>query len=132
MVEVTIMSNYSPKLPLQLDGSNGYENNQTIIAVIEQNLKMILLTSPGERIMDPNFGVGMKRFLFEQNNASTYSVIRARIKRQVKQYMGFLEIHEVLFSTEENNDNISANELLVTLRFSINNTGAVMAFSVSI
>ena len=126
------MSNYSPKLPLQLDGSNGYENNQTIIAVIEQNLKMILLTSPGERIMDPNFGVGMKRFLFEQNNASTYSVIRARIKRQVKQYMGFLEIHEVLFSTEENNDNISANELLVTLRFSINNTGAVMAFSVSI
>tara|TARA_E500000318_G_C3501845_1_gene188681 strand:- start:277 stop:675 length:399 start_codon:yes stop_codon:yes gene_type:complete len=132
MVEVTIMSNYSPKLPLQLDGSNGYENNQTIIAVIEQNLKMILLTSPGERIMDPNFGVGMKRFLFEQNNAPTYSVIRARIKRQVKQYMGFLEIHDVLFSTEENNDNISANELLVTLKFSINNTGAVMAFSVSI
>ena len=132
MVEVTIMSNYSPKLPLQLNDSNGYENNQTIIAVIEQNLKMILLTSPGERIMDPNFGVGMKRFLFEQNNASTYSVMRARIKRQVKQYMGFLEIHEVLFSTEENNDNISANELLVTLRFSINNTGAVMAFSVSI
>ena len=132
MVEVTIMSNYSPKLPLQLDGSNGYENNQTIVAVIEQNLKMILLTSPGERVMDPNFGVGMKRFLFEQSNASTYSVIRARIKRQVKQYMGFLEIHDVLFSTEENNDNISTNELLVTLRFSINNTGAVMAFSVSI
>ena len=132
MVEVTIMSNYSPKLPLQLNDSNGYENNQTIIAVIEQNLKMILLTSPGERIMDPNFGVGMKRFLFEQNSTSTYSIIRARIKKQVKQYMGFLEIHEVLFSTEENNDNISANELLVTLRFSINNTGAIMAFSVSI
>ena len=132
MVEVTIMSNYSPKLPLQLDGSNGYENNQTILEVIQQNLKMILLTSPGERIMDPNFGVGMKRFLFEQNNSSTYSIIRARIKRQVQQYMGFLQIHDILFSTEENNDNITANELLVTIKFSINNTGAIMAFSVAI
>ncbi len=132
MVEVTIMSNYSPRLPLTISDSNGYENNQTIVSVIQQNLKMILLTSPGERIMDPNFGVGMKRFLFEQNNASTYSVIRARIKKQVKQYMGFLEIHDILFSTEENNDNISANQLLVTIRFSINNTGAIMAFSVAI
>ena len=132
MIEVTIMSNYSPKLPLAIDGSNGYENNQTIVEVIQQNLKMILLTNPGERIMDPNFGVGMKTFLFEQNNASTYSVIRARIKRQVKQYMGFLEIHDILFNTEENNQNISANQLLVTIRFSINNTGAVMAFSVSV
>tara|TARA_Y100000114_G_scaffold154435_1_gene176459 strand:- start:213 stop:611 length:399 start_codon:yes stop_codon:yes gene_type:complete len=132
MVEVTIMSNYSPKLPLALDGSNGYENNQTILEVIQQNLKMILLTSPGERIMDPNFGVGMKRFLFEQNNSSTYSIIRARIKRQVKQYMGFLQIHDILFNTEENNDNITANQLLVTIKFSINNTGAIMAFSVAI
>lgn len=126
------MSNYSPKLPLQIDGSNGYENNQTIIEVIQQNLKMILLTSPGERVMDPNFGVGMKRFLFEQNNSSTYSIIRARIKRQVQQYMGFLQIHDILFSTEENNDNITANQLLVTIKFSINNTGAIMAFSVAI
>ena len=93
---------------------------------------MILLTSTGERIMDPNFGVGMKRFLFEQNNSSTYSIIRARIKRQVKQYMGFLQIHDILFNTEENNDNITANQLLVTIKFSINNTGAIMAFSVAI
>ena len=61
------MSNYSPKLPLLINGSNGYENNQTVLADIQQNLKMVLLTSPGERIMDPNFGVGMKRYLFEQN-----------------------------------------------------------------
>ena len=63
------MSNYSPKLPLTLNPINGFENNQTVPSVVLQNLKMIILTSPGERIMDPNFGVGIKQYLFEQNDS---------------------------------------------------------------
>jgi phage baseplate assembly protein W len=126
------MSNYSPKLPLLINDSNGYENNQTIMAVINQNLKMILLTSPGERIMDPNFGVGMKRYLFEQNDSSTYSRIKAKIKRQVSQYMGYIKIEDVLFHSESNNDNITANGLLVTVKFSVNGSGAVSALVVNI
>jgi len=126
------MSNYSPKLPLTLDESNGYANTQTILEVIQQNLKMILLTSPGERIMDPNFGVGMRRFLFEQNDSSTYSRIRAKIKRQVKEYMGYIDIVDVIFDSEVKNENITANGLLVTIKFSINGTGAVSALTVSV
>lgn len=126
------MSNYSPKLPLTLDESNGYANTQTILEVIQQNLKMILLTSPGERIMDPNFGVGMRRFLFEQNDSSTYSRIKAKIKRQVKEYMGYIDIVDVIFDSEVKNENITANGLLVTIKFSINGTGAVSALTVSV
>jgi phage baseplate assembly protein W len=126
------MSNYSPKLPLTLDESNGYANNQTVLEVVHQNLKMILLTSPGERIMDPNFGVGMRRFLFEQNDASTHSRIKAKIKRQVSEYMPYIEIQDVLFNTEANNDNITANQLLLTVKFYIGNSGAVSALTVSV
>lgn len=126
------MSNYSPKLPLLINGSNGYENNQTVMAVINQNLKMILLTSPGERIMDPNFGVGMKRYLFEQNNSSTYSRIKGKIRRQVSEYMGYINIEDVTFASESNNENITANGLLVTIKFSINANGAVSSLTVNI
>tara|TARA_R110000868_G_scaffold336783_1_gene597705 strand:+ start:61 stop:441 length:381 start_codon:yes stop_codon:yes gene_type:complete len=126
------MSNYSPKLPLLINDSNGYENNQTVMAVIQQNLKMILLTSPGERIMDPNFGVGMRRYLFEQNDSTTYSRIKARVKRQVSEYMGYIVVEDVLFASESNNENITANGLLVTVKFSINSTGAVSALTVNI
>jgi uncharacterized protein len=126
------MSNYSPKLPLLINGSNGYENNQTVMAVINQNLKMILLTSPGERIMDPNFGVGMKRYLFEQNDSSTYSRIKGKIRRQVSEYMGYINIEDVSFASESNNENITANGLLVTIKFSINANGAVSSLTVNI
>ena len=93
------MSNYAPTLPLTSDPSNGYENLQTIERVALQNLKMLCLTAPGERCMDPNFGVGIRNYLFEQNVPSTHSKIKTRIIRQVGEYMPFLEIVEVKFDS---------------------------------
>ena len=59
----------SPKLPLQLDSMMGsYALNKTDKGVIKQNFKNLLLTNPGERIMDVRFGVGLSRFLFENRS----------------------------------------------------------------
>ena len=123
MLRKKTMSNYSPTLPLRISPSNGFENNQTILQVVQQNLKMLLLTSPGERVMDPNFGVGMRRYLFEQSNANTYASIKVKIKRQVSEYMSFVEIEDVIFSNEENNSMIKSNGLLVTIKFFISPVG---------
>jgi len=117
------MSNYSPSLPLSIDPINGFSNNQTIIEVVQQNLKMLLLTSPGERMMDPNFGVGMRRFLFEQNNSNTHSRIKTRIKKQVADYMSFVEIEDVIFAFENNDSMMKSNGLLVTIKFYISPVG---------
>ena len=73
------MSNYAPALPLTISPKNGYKNLQHIKKVILQNMKMIVLTSPGERIMDPFFGVGVRRFLFDQNSDATHLKIKTRI-----------------------------------------------------
>jgi hypothetical protein len=43
---------------------------------------MLILTIPGERIMDPNFGVGLRRYLFELNGSNTYSAISSKINEQ--------------------------------------------------
>ena len=117
------MSNYAPSLPLRLDPTNGYGNLQSIETVVLQNLKMLVLTSPGERMMDPNFGVGIRNFLFEQNNNSTYSKIKTRIMRQTQEYLPFLEIREVKFDSEVNNENILSNGLLITIEFIITSLG---------
>ena len=85
----------SPSLPLQLDEVDGYKMNKNIVDAIKQNVKMLLLTIPGERVMDPEFGVGLKTFLFEFNDPSTYSSIRARIVQQVSKYLPFIEIEEL-------------------------------------
>ena len=117
------MSNYSPKLPLTQNPINGFENNQTVPSVVLQNLKMIALTSPGERIMDPNFGVGIKQYLFEQNDSMTHNRIKARIINQVREYMPFVTIDEVSFSSEANNPNVMSSGLLVSIKYYIEPIG---------
>lgn len=58
---------------------------------------MLILTEPGERIMDPQFGVGMKRFLFENFSDNVYSQIDSRIREQVRIYMPDLSIRQINF-----------------------------------
>lgn len=96
------MSSISPSLPLSLDEQDGYRMNKTLVKAIQQNVKMLLLTVPGERVMDPEFGVGLKTYLFEFNNPGTYAAIRAKINEQVSNYLPFIEIDELeIFTPDE-------------------------------
>ena len=103
------MSGLSPKLPLNIDEINGYALNQNFKEVARQNLKMVILTSPGERIMIPEFGVGIRNYLFENVNTSTFNSIRQRIENQVASYLPYITIRNIEF-TSERNDGISGVE----------------------
>lgn len=67
------------KLPVALDDLDGIKLIKNFPDLVEQNLKNLLLTLPGERIMDPAFGVGLAAYLFEQNDPITYAKIQAKI-----------------------------------------------------
>lgn len=53
--------------------SEGAEN-------VRQNIRVILLTEPRERIMQPEFGGGLRRFLFQPNTAGTHRIIEETIR----------------------------------------------------
>ena len=55
------------------------------------------MTSPGERIMDPEFGVGIRKYLFEPNDPTIYIEIESRIRNQVGKYLPFVSIESIQF-----------------------------------
>ena len=91
------MAGLSPRLPIQRDVGDGYALTKTYTEMILQNVKNLLLTIPGERMMDPVFGVGIKTFLFEEHSVITYSNIVAKTQKQVARYMPFVEIEDMVF-----------------------------------
>lgn len=91
------------KLPVSLDELDGIKMIKNFPDLVEQNLKNLILTIPGERIMDPLFGVGLPTFLFQPNAAVTYSEIKSKLIQQVDKYMPFVRIDNVEFSTEQIN-----------------------------
>ena len=91
------MAGISPKLPLTVDPTDMfYRLNKSMGEVVKQNLKMVILTAPGERIMDPEFGVGVRNYLFENLPVQP---LEDKIRQQVKKYMPYLNIDNIEIAT---------------------------------
>ena len=115
------MQGIGPSLPLRRDSSFGvfalitdYETE------IRQNFKNLVLTSPGERMMNTDFGVGIRNILFE-NYPTAKKTIKQRIDSQVRKYMPFINIQDILFDTVDS-DQVPLEErnvLSVKIIFSV-------------
>ncbi len=95
------MYGIGPRLPLMkddIDGHFGLVKNLT--DEVQQNLYNLVMTSPGERIMDIDFGVGMRRYLFEPLLPQTEGRIESRIRKQVKKYLPFVQISSIQFGQQ--------------------------------
>ena len=50
-------------------------------ADIEQSIRIILGTEPGERVMRPDFGAGLRGLVFEPMNTTTIALVRHRVEQ---------------------------------------------------
>ena len=91
------MSSLSVALPLSIDASDGYRMIKSFKALVRQNLKMLILTIPGERIMEPNFGVGVKTFLFSNFYEGVQGALDNKIREQCQLYMPSISLHDIEF-----------------------------------
>ena len=92
----------SPVIPLQKNDEDGfYVLTKTLAQNIKQNIKNLMLTSPGERVMISDFGVGLRNFLFQNNSAELQSRINTRIREQIELFMPFVVINNIEFLNQE-------------------------------
>ena len=99
------MPDYSVIFPLQTSGENiGYKaiSKKNLEDLAAFNLKNIILTDPGERIMEPLFGVGIKRYLFEQITDNKQLRIKNEIRSQVERYAPYIDITSIDTAPEDN------------------------------
>ena len=110
----------SVSLPLVYGTQDGpYILNKEIGQVVKQNFKNLLLTNPGERVMIPDFGAGVRRLLFEPATAETYSALRQRISTQISKFMPFVEIEELLLLNPEQDESLSPNAVRLVIRYNV-------------
>jgi len=93
-------------LPISYDSAEGFRNLQSFRNTVRQNFKMLILTNPGERVMYPQFGVGIKRFLFDNYGDNVEARIRQSIISQTALYIPLIVIKNILFSDYDVDRNI--------------------------
>ena len=103
-------------LPLQV-GENTFEQSFLTKDQVKSNIKNLLLTKRGERIIQPEFGSGLQSLLFEPNVDDLDGRIEDTINDSLEQWLPYVTAEEIdIESTDELRDN---NKLNVSIKFRI-------------
>jgi len=62
---------------------------------IEQSLRILFSTTPGERVMQPTYGCDLKFMVFEELNESTLTDVKDAIERAVRFFEVRITLNEV-------------------------------------
>jgi phage baseplate assembly protein W len=103
-------------LPIRRGNTGMFEQSTTTYTQIRSNFKNLILTTKGERIMQPDFGTDLKSILFNQLDAETTANIRSTIVDAVERWMPFLELQNVTVKAAEDN-NPNGVQVNVSYRF---------------
>ena len=87
-----------------LDETNMFSGTETIQEQSKANLINLLLTEPGERINLPNYGVGIKKLLFEQK--INIDILKEKIQNQTAFYIPNITVLNVETSLSEEEETI--------------------------
>ena len=74
--------------PVAIDDSRGRLAEETDYAAhVEQLIKQVLFTSPGERVDRPDFGCGVKRMVFAPNSEVSASLAQVTIFEALQRWL---------------------------------------------
>ncbi len=95
-----INKNVTIGVAFPLDEINMFKSTNTVKEQVKSNLINLLLTEPGERINEPNFGIGLKKILFEQN--PDIEILKEKINNQIEFYIPTISLFDVNLDFLEN------------------------------
>jgi phage baseplate assembly protein W len=96
-----------------------FKSTYTTKDQIKSNLLNLLLTDIGERIMNPNFGTLLRRFLFEGITDNNIETLRESISNSIAIYIPEIIVQEIIITP---NADYNSLELYVNYILRISNT----------
>lgn len=67
---------------------------------VRESIRIILTTEPGERLMLPSFGAGLRSFLFEPNTPATHRLIEERIVHALRRWEPRVAVESVIVAPD--------------------------------
>ena len=104
------------KLPFTRGRSGLFPQSETTLEQAGSNIKNLLLTSKGERVMQPDFGSRLRELLFEHYTEDLSERIREEIEEAMSTWLPYITISSVNIIQDETNP----NQTKVDLDFSLN------------
>ena len=102
----------------RVPNQDGYfKTTKPTIESVKNNIRLLLKTEKGERLFQPNLGLALRRFLFEQINEDTNILIENEIVDTFEKWLPFVEIRELDVNTQPINSD--RNQIKIKVTFNI-------------
>ena len=95
-----------------------FQPNYQTKDAIRNNLINFFLTNPGERIENPLFGAGLRKYIFTQIETGNFDYIKEDIQAKLENNFSNIEVEEV-----EVLKSVNENTIKINITYSIPNTG---------
>ena len=95
-----------------------FKTTKSTIDAIKNNIKLLLQTEQGERVFQPNLGMGLKRFVFEQITEDTTIEIENNIVDVFETWLPFVDLKDIQINIDSENQ--TNNKIGINITFSIN------------
>ena len=91
------------RFPVEVDGALGTLRKEVDYPTyVQQLMKQVLLTSPGERIDRPDFGAGLRRQLFSPTSEASATLLQTVVFQSLDRWLGdLIRIDEVKTSFDD-------------------------------
>ena len=99
------------------DGDGFFKGTKTTEDAIKSNIRLLLLTQRGERVMQPNLGINLRRFLFEPITENTAVEIENDIVQTFSYWLPFVQIRDIQIDLSSQD----ANQIKIKLVFKVKN-----------
>ena len=105
------------KFPVKLD-SRGKVAASQYEEDVREAIEIILATSKGERVMHPDFGCGIRDFIFESPTAATRGMMAESVKDSLVLWEPRIEVRDV----EVHEDASDVGKVLISITYSVRAT----------
>ena len=113
--------------PMKVDTSGGL----ALVArerEVEEAIRVILATAPGERPMRPDFGCGIHDFVFSPADATTAGRISYEVKRSLIRFEPRIDLQDVVVSADPGDASILYVDVQYSLRGTYDRRNLVFPF----
>ena len=95
-----------------------FKSTETTIEAVKNNIKMLLMTNKGERLMQPNLGLNLRKYMFEQFTDELRITIENEIVDTFNFWLPFVQVRDLVIDMEAT-DSIGKNKLNISVLFNI-------------
>ena len=106
------------KLPMTFD--NGYDSlTRTTLEAVKQNVLNLCSTEIGERVMQPNLGIGIKKYLFEPFSEDLVVQIQDTIFESMNFWLPFVQLDDIRIGLADDNNTGGRSTIEISIDFSL-------------